>query len=170
MQLPILTQPIQPTDLQRFAERIPNLIRTQVQENIANADGKIGMIKIASITFGGVLAGASFTKHIPGKWKIASGLTAAASLGMGMFTSMVQGQMHQAKDIWLVIADMMEQDPSFRKMLVETVFSGLPPEIAAQGMNPEMEKKIVNNLLAEPLSKIFPQGLAGLQNSTGFAR
>jgi len=99
---------------QEQAERAPALLRHFIQEDTGKLKSSMQIYKISGIALGAALGIASFTKYIPGKWKIASGLGAAASLLAGTMAGSTQKASDDIQHMFISFADMLEKNPQAR--------------------------------------------------------
>jgi len=116
---------------QDWANKAPALIRAKVSENIDPVDGRVNNFKMLSFGLGALLGAASFTKYIPGKWKIASGAGTAGALAFGAFAGQISGGIQHSKAHFMSYADTLEQNPALKQQLANYLSNNVTAAQAA---------------------------------------
>ncbi len=135
-QMPQISQPIMtapaPTDIispaearfwQEWADKVPGLMRTQVQGFSNKFNSILTPWKVGGVVLGTTLGVASFTKAVPGKWKWVSGGAAVASLTTSYVASLFQRASMQVDKVRANYADTLERDPELRQKLADFLSS-----------------------------------------------
>lgn len=140
-----MNQPCQPTEIispneQKFwqeqAARAPQLIKTEIAPVTNNFSNALMPLKIGGIGLGAALGAATFTKHIKGKWKYASGAAAIASAGIGAFMHLVQQNGDTLFEGIVTRADMLANDSALRDKLAHYLSTNVKAEdIQSRGLD-----------------------------------
>jgi hypothetical protein len=133
---------------QEWAAKAPHLVRSQLSESLDKVTSALTPYKVGGVALGAVLGGATFTKHVPGKWKILSGLSSAASLAFAAFMGSMQSASGEAEAMFLRYADALERNPALQQKLA----SYLSATVTAENLQSEALEKVV-------LSKALEFGL-----------
>ncbi len=120
---------------QEWAEKAPNLIRGKIGGFLDKMNTNVVPYKVGSVALGAALGGATLTKYVPGQWKWASGIGAAASLAAAMLMESVQVASGRTKQAFLDYADALERDPALKQRLAGLLSSTVTAEnIQSKGL------------------------------------
>lgn len=113
---------------QEWAAKAPGLIRVQSSESIRQFQSAVTPYKVGGIGLGAALGIATFTKHIPGYWKILSGAVAGGALAFGLAVGSAQGAIGQTEEIVKSYANALEKSPELREQLAHALSASVTAE------------------------------------------
>lgn len=124
---------------QEWAAKAPHLVRGQLTQSLDKVMAALTPYKVGGVALGAVLGGATVTPYVPGKWKILSGLTAAASLGFGAFMGSMQSAYGETQAMFLRYAEALDRNPAMQRNLANY----LSATVSAENLQSEMLDKVV---------------------------
>jgi hypothetical protein len=141
-----------------WAAKAPGIIRGIMAKNDKDIKAAIMPYTIGGIAVGAVLGGASFTKHIPGKWKWLSGIASAGSFAVSYVFGLAQAESDKMQQLFLDYANALEKDPALQQQLANFLTSTVTADMAAGDMgNVVMER--VSMLAVAHERQSLPMGL-----------
>ncbi|MDX2072771.1 MAG: hypothetical protein SFX19_00205 [Alphaproteobacteria bacterium] len=148
---------------QEQAARAPSLLRQKLDQNFDKAMSAFTAYKVGGVALGGALGVATFTKAIPGRWKWASGVASALSLGFGLLMGGVQNVSRPMKQGLLNYADALEKSPELQQKLADFLSSTVTAEqIQHGGLEAVVHDRAIDFVMHTPYlqSGMVPQGMA----------
>jgi len=112
-----MTQPdiISPNEHEFWREqavRAPQLLRAELEPAMEKLGSALMPYKIGGIGLGAALGAATFSKHVKGKWKYATGAAAVICAGFGSFIHMAQKMADPAADAVFDNVNAVTTDPA----------------------------------------------------------
>ena len=115
---PDIISPAEAKFWQEYADKMPSLVRDNEQIIMGFKDN-LTPYKVAMTALGAALGLATFTKHVKGNWKWATGLSAAGAFASAARSAYIQSGMGERIQSNLAYAEELERDPKIRQQLAQ---------------------------------------------------